>query len=188
MKIVKIFLRQNNFKKIIIFFFLFLFVMCSKKDGLHKFSGQTMGTVYNITIYKPSLSEDELSFVKEKVELTLIKVNKKMNPFDPQSEISKFNDHHFLTPFPISDEFYDLIITAKEIYQISNGAFDPTIAPLVNYYGFGTTGNEPKTISKKNFVFNPALFGSILKNKFPDRIEAKSDLFDKFNINELLRY
>jgi len=148
MKIVKNFLRQNNFKKIIIFFFLFLFVMCSKKDGLHKFSGQTMGTVYNITIYKPSLSEDELSFVKEKVELTLIKVNKKMNPFDPQSEISKFNDHHFLTPFPISDEFYNLIITAKEIYQISNGAFDPTIAPLVNYYGFGITGNEPKTISK----------------------------------------
>ena len=47
---------------------------------------------------------------------------------------------------------------------------------------------DKKTISKKNFVFNPALFGSILKNKFPDRIEAKSDLFDKFNINELLRY
>jgi hypothetical protein len=45
-----------------------------------------------------------------------------------------------------------------------------------------------KKISKQTFVFNPALFGSILRNKFPDRIKAKSDLFDEFNINELLRY
>jgi len=64
--------------------------------------------------------------------------------------------------------FYNLIITAKEIYQISNGAFDPTIAPLVNYYGFGTTGNEPKTISKKKLIHWKKLLDLIklpLKNK-----------------------
>ncbi|MEA3500196.1 MAG: FAD:protein FMN transferase [Candidatus Marinimicrobia bacterium] len=107
-----------------------------------------MGTVYNVTINEPSLSQDELSLAKEKVELCLQRVNKKMNPFDPQSEISKFNDYHSIKPFSISNEFYNLTKIAKEIHQESDGAFDPTIAPLINYYGFGTTGDEPKSISK----------------------------------------
>jgi len=47
---------------------------------------------------------------------------------------------------------------------------------------------DKKRISKQSFDFNKNLLGRILKDKFPDRLEAKSELFDKFNINELLRY
>lgn len=140
--------KSNIFKMYLLSILIFSFINCSKKDVLHKFSGQTMGTVYNVTINEPSLSQDELSLAKEKVELCLQRVNKKMNPFDPQSEISKFNDYHSIKPFSISNEFYNLTKIAKEIHQESDGAFDPTIAPLINYYGFGTTGDEPKSVSK----------------------------------------
>lgn len=178
-KIINIYIRKNfntftkTFLSIVI---IFILISCFQKDELHKFSGQTMGTIYNVTIYEPNLSQDELSLTKEKVELCLKKVNKKMNPFDPQSEISKFNDHHSIKSFSISDEFYNLTRIAKEIYQKSEGAFDPTIAPLINYYGFGTTRDKSKIVSQTKI-------DSIKKQIGFDKIEISKRTLIKKNTN-----
>lgn len=131
------------------FFLVMIFNSCSKEEKLHKFSGQTMGTVYSVIIYEPDLQQDEVILLKKKVEETLKDVNKKMNPFDPNSEISKFNNHKSIAPFAISNNFYEILMISKNIYQKSGGVFDPTIAPLINIYGFGTEKKEDIKISQQ---------------------------------------
>ncbi|MEA1986851.1 MAG: FAD:protein FMN transferase [Candidatus Marinimicrobia bacterium] len=158
--------KTNAIKILLLIFILFVSNSCSDRNAIHKFSGQTMGTTYNITIYKPTITQNELILLKEKVEFSLRKINDKMNPFDVESEISKFNTHRSTTPFSISNEFYELITIAKEIFEKSNGIFDPTIVPLINYYGFGTTEEKHTNITetqidslKKITGFNKILIG-----------------------------
>jgi thiamine biosynthesis lipoprotein len=96
-----------------------------------KIEGKTMGTTYHIT-YFDSKNRD----FKSAIDSLLLVVNKSINNYDPTSEVSLFNQSKkgvavrlpYLLP-PIKK--------ASEIFEASNGAFDPTVMPLVNAWGFG---------------------------------------------------
>jgi thiamine biosynthesis lipoprotein len=93
-------------------------------------SGNTMGTSYNIS-YLDSLGRD---FTQSMDSLLLI-FNESLSTYQANSEISRFNqDTAFTFKLPF---FYPVLKKSQEIYEISEGAFDPTVAPLVNYWGFG---------------------------------------------------
>lgn len=109
------------------------------------FSGQTMGTVYNIKY----LDEEERSF-KSGVDSLLEVFNASLNHYLPNSEISRFNHGdssemetskidtlYFERPF-----FYPVLQKSEEIVEATNGAFDPTVAPLVNAWGFGPESGD----------------------------------------------
>ncbi len=109
------------------------------------FSGQTMGTVYNIKY----LDEEERSF-KTGVDSLLEAFNKSVNHYLPESEISRFN-HQDSSQQNTSDPdtlyfessfFYPVLQKSREVVEATNGAFDPTVAPLVNAWGFGPEGGE----------------------------------------------
>ncbi len=94
--------------------------------------GLTMGTTYRIIYFdKPQ----ERNF-KVSVDSLLVLVNKSINTYDSTSEISIFNRDStgiiFQLPY-----FYASLKKADEIYRASGGAFDPTVMPLVNAWGFG---------------------------------------------------
>jgi len=99
------------------------------------FNGQTMGTFYNIIYLHP----DGTVFKKE-VDSLLVEWNKSLSTYISDSEISNFNRNSYLT-FQ-SPYFYPVLLKSREIYEATEGAFDPTIMPLVNAWGFGPEDRE----------------------------------------------
>ena len=93
--------------------------------------GKTMGTTYHITYF-----DSEKRNFKNAVDSILELVNKSISTYDTTSEISQFNQSartfrfklpYFLTPLKIS----------QQVVSGSQGAYDPTVMPLVNAWGFG---------------------------------------------------
>jgi thiamine biosynthesis lipoprotein len=94
--------------------------------------GRTMGTTYRI-IYFDEPRHRNFQFSVDSL-LTLI--NKSINTYDTASEISRFNQsaNGITLQLPF---LYRCLRKSQEIYSASGGAFDPTVMPLVNAWGFG---------------------------------------------------
>ena len=60
-----------------------------------------------------------------------------MSTYISDSEISRFNSHRSLEPVDVSDGFEEVLSLALAISSRSQGAFDVTVGPLVNLWGFG---------------------------------------------------
>jgi thiamine biosynthesis lipoprotein ApbE len=60
-----------------------------------------------------------------------------MSHYDPQSELSRFNRAPAHMPFKVSPEFARVLRFSLELNRRSRGAFDPTMAPVINLWGFG---------------------------------------------------
>jgi len=125
---------------------LFFYFGCQNQSSVpiatyQKMQGQTMGTTYSITYQ----SDHD---IKGMVEEVLKEVNVGVNHYDPNSILSKFNQavsNWQVTEDASHQHFYTNLKAAKEIYEVTSGAFDPTIMPLVNYWGFGYTAKKPVT-------------------------------------------
>lgn len=98
-------------------------------------SGQTMGTVYNVKY----LDEQDRNF-KSSIDSLLEVFNQSLNHYLPESEISRFNRNDTL--FYELPYFYPVLEASREVVNVTDGAFDPTVAPLVNAWGFGPEGGE----------------------------------------------
>lgn len=100
-------------------------------------SGSTMGTSYRV-VY---LDQLERNF-QNSVDSLLIVFNQSLSTYIPDSEISRFNKGDslvFESPF-----FYPVLVSSQEIFNLTGGAFDPTVGPLVNLWGFGPEGPQLK--------------------------------------------
>ena len=96
--------------------------------------GQVFGTFYHITYQNDtSLNNDILA--------ELAKVDSALSMFNDKSIISRINRGEDVKTNEMFDTVFNL---AKNIADNTNGAFDITVAPLVNAWGFGfKTGNPP---------------------------------------------
>lgn len=103
-----------------------------------KLNGQTMGTYYSIVIDSGGTKEFAASDVTAKVEACLADVNRQMSTWDPDSEISRFNRTANTEWFAVSPEFAEVVQESLRIHQLTQGAFDPTVAPLIDLWGFGS--------------------------------------------------
>lgn len=99
--------------------------------------GSTMGTYYRITARCPGTPGSVLAAAAEE---TLAQVNAQMSTYDEHSELSRFNQGPVGVWLPASTELRTVIRTAQEISALSDGAFDVTVGPLVNLWGFGPDG------------------------------------------------
>lgn len=112
--------------------------------------GKTMGTYYRVT-YADSLNRD---FGLEIDEL-LKEINMEISTYIDTSTISKFNRasdfidlgirYDGKAPVTKNRHFWACYWKGLEMYQKSGGAFDPTVMPLVNYWGFGYTEHRAVT-------------------------------------------
>ena len=92
-----------------------------------KDSGFVFGTVYNITYQ----SEDNL---KDEIEAELKRVDNEFSMFNEQSTVSRFNRGE--QP-QLNEMFLEVYRLACTVNAETDGAFDVTVAPLVNAWGFG---------------------------------------------------
>lgn len=104
---------------------------------LVSWQGQTMGTVYTVKIAGAALSEPQLEALQTEADRRLAELNRQMSHYQPDSELSRFNRAPARVPFRVSAEFARVIRFALDICRRSGGAFDPTLAPVINAWGFG---------------------------------------------------
>lgn len=93
--------------------------------------GMTMGTIaYNIKYL-----DTEFSNHKAEIDSLLRDFNQSLSTYIPDSEISMFNKGgNVIFSFPY---FYDVLEASAKVYRESGGAFDPTLGPLIDAWGFG---------------------------------------------------
>jgi thiamine biosynthesis lipoprotein len=102
----------------------------------HELSGQTMGTTFNIKVAAPD-DEQNIRPLQQRVTDVLSRVNQRMSTWMPDSELSKFNDSESTDWVGVSAEFCGVIEAALGVSEFTGGAFDITVGPLVNLWGFG---------------------------------------------------
>lgn len=105
-------------------------------------NGPTMGTTYRILVVGPGLDSDGQTELGQAITEELIAVNASMSTYIPDSEISRFNDLESTEPMAISSGFAQVIRRAQSISRATEGAFDITVGPLVNAWGFGPQGEQ----------------------------------------------
>lgn len=99
--------------------------------------GETMGTGFFVTIDTPQDGETRSGVLAE-ITAKLSEINLQMSTWDSESEISEFNRFQSIDWFPVSSEFASVVYEAKRIHELTGGAFDPTVSPLIDLWGFGT--------------------------------------------------
>ena len=137
-------------------------ISVTKNDTVH-YQGETMGTSYRVTIvvpvYKALTRDFKEKLLKKKIDEELARVNALMSTYDANSELSRLNSHQSQEPFPISADTAKVLRLALEIAQKTNGAYDPTVGPLVNLWRFGPEDRPEKVPSDEEIAAAKARVG-----------------------------
>jgi len=127
-----------------------LFINCGEPkvvSELMELRGNTMGTTYMVKIVK----NDHLKSMEpakaartmtNEIETLLKEVNKQMSTWIEDSEISSFNRFSETGWFYVSADTVLVVEEALEVSRLSGGAFDITVGPLINLWGFGPEKKE----------------------------------------------
>ncbi len=106
--------------------------------------GSTMGTTFSIKVIAAPEGID-LAGLREDIETALDGINNAMSTYLGDSELSRFNASDSVDWIEVSPELCHAIEAARVVSEFTAGAFDVTVGPLVNLWGFGPTEstNEP---------------------------------------------
>jgi len=146
--------RKYSFFIILITLFLWflIFFIIPFKTEI-SFSGETMGTTYEVKITQ-NLSNHNQNIIAEDIDSILKSINKSMSTYIPDSEISLINkDEVLFKSFIVSDDFKYVLNKSLDYYQLTDGAFDVTVKPLLSLWGFrGELINQKPETSSINAI------------------------------------
>ena len=118
-----------------------LFISCKEdKPNFHIIQGEAQGSTYSI---KYIANEELVS--KKQIDSLLLAFDMSLSTYREDSKISKINTGD--STVVVDDFFVETFKASKQIYEETNGLFDPTIGVLVNAYGFGPS-HERKDLSQ----------------------------------------
>lgn len=120
--------------------------------------GKTMGTTYSVKLFP---TQDDLNQINlyEAVDKELVRINQLMSTYIPNSELSQFNQLDAGQEFVFSDNNIEILNKAAKIFQESNGAFDVTVGPIVNLWGFGPDGRIDKRPANEEIIKAKSIVG-----------------------------
>ncbi|MBQ8784936.1 MAG: FAD:protein FMN transferase [Alphaproteobacteria bacterium] len=156
--------------RILKFFALFIFLTAvvwffiGPKKTYHIVTGKIFGTYYTVKIR----NSDENKLLQKSINDELSKINARMSVFDLTSEISEINKAEANQWIELSEDMQFLLKNSYKIYQMSNGAFDPTTGKLIDLWGFGTTGKIKKIPNEEDIA-------NMLKTTGFDKIQFNKD-------------
>ena len=107
-----------------------------------------MGTSWAVKLLRPDRLEE--AAIRHAVETALGQVVREMSTWDPHSAISRYNRAEAGSLHDLPEQFRTVLACGLRIAAISAGAFDPTIAPVTDIWGFGPNGNpaEPTDLQQ----------------------------------------
>lgn len=98
--------------------------------------GLTMGTTYTVELAAP-IDDGVRAELTALFEAELAAIDRAMSTFDARSELSEFNRRQDLHWMPASRGLLEVVDCASRISASTQGAFDVTVGPLVDLWGFG---------------------------------------------------
>ncbi len=110
---------------------------CQQSPEYNYLSGETMGTSYHISYELPDDADE--AAIQADIDKRLQQINDSMSTYQADSTISTFNRAAKDTPITIDADFDRVLDVSRIVYKESRGAFDPTVMPLVDTWGFGST-------------------------------------------------
>ena len=108
---------------------------CAKTSEQLVFSGMTMGTTYQVKIAPGSASVP--NNLADQIDDRLQGLDATFTTYQKTSELMRFNQSMINEPQTISLDMVEVMKIAREVFLLTHGAFDPTVGPLVNLWGFG---------------------------------------------------
>ncbi len=106
------------------------------KDGPIKLRGKAMGTTWLVTLRElPDKTSEKI--LQDEMEAALERIESLASHWRTDTPVSRFNRARDTQPFPVSPELLAILQAADRIHHKTGGAFDVTVAPLVNLWGFG---------------------------------------------------
>lgn len=119
------------------------FLVCATLGGcrtsvpnvpLHRFAFQQphMGTLFSITLYAPDESvaraASEAAFAK------IAALERIMTDYDPESELMQLCQQPVGQPVRLSKDLYEVLAKAQHVAELSDGAFDATVGPVIRLW------------------------------------------------------
>ena len=101
------------------------------------FTGAIMGTTYSVKVETLPLSIEKQDGIAAIIQAVLDDVDDRMSTYDTASELSRFNAYRGTAPIVVSESVIAVFVLARRISEVTGGAFDVTVGPLVNVWGFG---------------------------------------------------
>ena len=140
-------LLKNRFSPILVILILSILYSCANIDSkersisLYKLSGESQGTTYLIQVY-----DHQINFEAAQIDSLLEAFDQELSTYLPTSLISRFNQKDFTdTLVPLNSRFYSMLDMSDNIYQVSNGIFDPSIKPIMDLWDFDGNNNDIPT-------------------------------------------
>lgn len=122
-------------------------------------NGTTMGTLYSIKVVEPRSVQMDQNALHNDIKTLLADINQKMSIYIDDSELSRLNQAVANEWITVSREMIDLFRAAISTSEKSKGAFDITVGPLVNLWGFGPEHNQSDVPSQDDVRKRMALVG-----------------------------
>ncbi|MCR5312300.1 MAG: FAD:protein FMN transferase [Bacteroidaceae bacterium] len=154
------------------------------QNELMKCEGMVFGTIYHIT-YQADKN------MQKGIDETLTKVDNSLSPFNKNSIITAVNNGEDIK---VNDMFTDVFNMAKYVAKETNGAFDITVAPLVNLWGFGfknmSNVNEKTVDSLRQFVGfnNVELINGHVKKQYSETMLDCSAIAKGYGVDAVGKY
>lgn len=124
--------------------FLFLWALLSGcmrdlEQETIRLEGQTMGTSYHITVIPAEMMKLDAVELQTAIDAELRTINQHMSTYIADSELMLLNRAPVNEWLYVSEPLRDVLEISQEVSRRSGGAFDITVGPLVNLWGFGPT-------------------------------------------------
>lgn len=115
---------------------------CARAPDPQYFEGDAMGTTYHVTLtaLPDRVSRAEVQAVIDEV---LDDADAHLSTWRDDSEISRFNSLASVDWVPVSDDLRSVLGEAQRVAGETQGAFDVTVAPIVDLWGFGRDTRAP---------------------------------------------
>lgn len=107
------------------------------EQEIHEFGGMTMGTTYSVKVVDMPAAFSPEEFAQSIRDLLTRLDRGQMSTYAPDSELSRLNRSPVDQALPLSQEMAEVLALAIEMSELTGGAFDVTVGPLVNRWGFG---------------------------------------------------
>jgi thiamine biosynthesis lipoprotein len=101
---------------------------------MHRFAWRAMGTEF--TLYLPDGERDWAAGVAGELQEETRRLERQLSLYLPDSDLCYLNAHAHQQPICVEPELFRLLQTCQSLYALTQGAFDPTVTPLLRLWGF----------------------------------------------------
>ena len=118
---------------------------CGSPAAPAQFAGATMGTTYHVTVTAAD-TPARREAVQAAIDTVLQEVDRTLSTYRDDSELARLNRAASRDWISVSPDLWQVLQLADEVSRATGGAFDITVAPLLDAWGFGAADTGPGAV------------------------------------------